>query len=34
MSLGGAVNNTRTVTRKKPKGAGAALRGYGALLRG
>ena len=34
MSLCGAVNNTRTVTRKKPKGAGAALRGYGALLRG
>jgi len=34
MSLGGAVNNTRTVARKKPKGAGAALRGYGALLKG
>tara|TARA_R100001086_G_C11636188_1_gene203156 strand:- start:7 stop:468 length:462 start_codon:yes stop_codon:yes gene_type:complete len=30
-SQGGLVNGTRS---KKPKGAGAALRGYGALLRG
>jgi hypothetical protein len=30
-SQGGVVNGTRS---KKPRGAGAALRGYGALLRG
>ena len=33
-SNGMSSQNTRTVARKKPRGAGAALRGYGALLRG